>query len=380
MAKQANGDGSVFYDASKGLWVGQLDLGRDSQGRRRRRKFVGATRKEAKQRLDAALAKRKAGLPVPDERTTVGAFLQHWIDHSVPGTVSEGTVDTYRRSIRLYLVPAIGTVPLVKLTPAHVSDLLRAMEERGLAGETRRLARAVLRRALRRAEQEGLVVRNVAAIAEGPRIRRREGRTLSQGQARLLMIAAKGDRLEAAYTVALSMGLRRGEVLGLRWRDVALDETPATLTVQTQLLRTSRGLELTDVKTPKSRRRLHLPAPLVEDLKAHRERQGAERLLAGEEWRDRDGLVFTTPFGTPVDPRNFSRSVSQLCVGAGLGHWATHELRHSCASLLLARGVPLEVVSETLGHSSIRVTKDVYGHLMAPARAQAAEAMQHTLW
>lgn len=380
MTKQANGDGSVFYDASRGTWVAQLDLGRDARGRRRRRKFTGRTRKEAKQRLDAALAKQKAGLPVPDERTTVGAFLQEWIDRSVPGTVSEGTVDTYRRSIRLYLIPTIGTVPLVKLTPAHVSDLLREMEERGLAGETRRLARAVLRRALRRAEQEGLVVRNVAAIAEGPRIRRREGRTLTPEQARLLMIAARGDRLEAAYTVALSMGLRRGEVLGLRWRDVALDETPPTVIVQTQLLRTERGLDLVEVKTARSRRRLHLPAPLVDDLRAHRERQTAERLMLGSEWRDEHGLVFTTPLGTPVDPRNFSRAVSQLCVRAGLGHWGTHELRHSCASLLLARGVPLEVVSETLGHSSIRVTKDVYGHLMAPARAQAAEAMQQTLW
>lgn len=115
-------------------------------------------------------------------------------------------------------------------------------------------------------------------------------------------------------------------------------------------------------------------------MRRHRSRQNEERLALGAEWRDEFGLVFTTPLGTPVDPRNFSRLVGELCQKAGIGHWSPHELRHSCASLLLAQGVPLEVVSEVLGHSSIRVTKDVYGHLLAPARAHAATAMQQTLW
>lgn len=380
MAKRGNGDGSVYFDAVNGVWTAQVELPRSKDGRRRRRKFTGKTRREVRDRLDAVIGRQRVGMPEPDERLTVGTFLQRWIDDDVPGTVSDGTLDTYQRVLRLYLVPALGDVRLLRLMPAHVTGLLRSMEERGLAAETRRMARAVLRRALRRAEQEGLVTRNVAAIAEGPGVRRKEGRTLTPAEARSLLVAARGERLEVAITVALSLGLRRGEILGLRWRDLDLEGSPGTVVVQNQLQRGRSGLVLTDVKTMRSRRRLHVPDQLVEDLKRHKAKQSADRLLLGAEWRDEWGLVFTTPFGTPIDPRNFSRLVNELCIRAGVGRWSTHELRHSCASLLLAQGVPLEVVSETLGHSSIRVTKDVYGHLMAPARALAAEAMQQTLW
>lgn len=380
MAKRGNGEGSVYFDAVNGVWVAQVELPRSMDGRRRRRKFTGKTRREVRDRLDAVMSRQRVGMPEPDERLTVGEYLQRWIDDDVPGTVSDGTLDTYQRVLRLYLIPALGDVRLLRLMPAHVTGLLRSMEEQGLAAETRRMARAVLRRALRRAEQEGLVARNVAAIAEGPGVRRKEGRTLTPAEARALLVAASGERLEVAITVALSLGLRRGEILGLRWRDLDLEGPQATVMIQNQLQRGRTGLVLTDVKTMRSRRRLHVPTQLVEDLKRHKAKQSAERLLVGTEWRDEFGLVFTTPFGTPVDPRNFSRLVNQLCIKAGVGHWSTHELRHSCASLLLAQGVPLEVVSETLGHSSIRVTKDVYGHLMAPARALAAEAMQQTLW
>jgi integrase len=125
---------------------------------------------------------------------------------------------------------------------------------------------------------------------------------------------------------------------------------------------------------------MHLPAPVVDVIRAHKARQAAERLVVGPDWKDTAGLVFTTPLGTPVHPDNFYHCMDRLSNAAGLGHWSPHELRHSCASLLLAMLVPLEVVSESLGHSSIRVTKDVYGHLMAPARAAAADAMGEALW
>ena len=181
--------------------------------------------------------------------------------------------------------------------------------------------------------------------------------------------------------LALALGLRRGEVLGLAWSDLALDGDAPTLTVRRQLRRGRKGtgVALGEVNTAGSRRTLHLPAQVVDVLRAHRRRQAGERLSRGEAWRDENGLVFTTPLGTPVDPDNFKHYVSKLCRDAGLGHWSPHELRHSCASLL-AMGVPLEVVSETLGHSSIRVTKDVYGHMLPAARAAAAEAMGRALW
>jgi integrase len=181
----------------------------------------------------------------------------------------------------------------------------------------------------------------------------------------------------------LSLGLRRGEALGLAWDDVDLDA--GALRVRRALKRerdvkTGRSrLVLGDVKTAGSRRSLNVPTPMVDMLRGHRRRQAEERLAVGAEWQD-SGLVFTTPIGTPIDPANFRHAFAALCKRAGLGHWHPHELRHSAASIMLAQGVPLEVVSGVLGHSSIRMTKDVYGHIMAPQREAAAEAMGRALW
>jgi integrase len=139
------------------------------------------------------------------------------------------------------------------------------------------------------------------------------------------------------------------------------------------------GLLLCELKTAGSSRTLHLSQPIVDALHHHRRVQEQERQTA-RVWRKSADLIFTSTIGTPLDPGAFGRTVPKFCKEAGLGHWSIHELRHSCASLLLAMGVPLEVVSETLGHASIRVTMDVYGHLLAPARMQAAEAMPKALW
>lgn len=379
--RRGQGEGSVYQRTSDGRWVGTVHLGWED-GKRKRRTVYGRTQGDVVAELQRIRANIAAGLPVPAARLTVGQYLHEWSEQVLPGTVSQPTEDTYRLNIRLYIAPAIGRVRLGKLTPAHVTDMLRTMEARGFAPETQRLARSVLRRALRRAQQEGIIGVNVAAIADGVRVPRAEGRTLTAEQARTLLARARDNRLEAAYVLSLALGLRRGEVLGLAWSDLALDAEAPTLSVRRQLRRgrKDQGLVLAEVKTAGSRRTLHLPRPVVDVLRAHRRRQAGERLARGEAWRDDEGLVFTTPLGTPVEPRNYGRWFSQLAEDAGLGHWSTHELRHSCASLLLAMGVPLEVVSETLGHSSIRVTKDRYGHLLAPARAAAAEAMGRALW
>ena len=180
--------------------------------------------------------------------------------------------------------------------------------------------------------------------------------------------------------MALALGLRRGELLGVSWGDVELDGPMPLVRIRRQLLRHhGQGVLLSELKTAGSRRTLHLSDPVVEALKAHPERQEEERTTA-RAWRNEANLVFTSTIGTPLDPEVFGKSVPRICKAAGLGHWSIHELRHSCASLLLAMGVPLEVVSDTLGHASIRVTMDVYGHLLAPAKMQAADAIRRALW
>lgn len=378
-SKRANGEGSVTYDRVAKRYVGRITVGRDEHRRPIRRKFVGKTRTEVVKRMDAALRAIGQGMPTPNERITVGDWLTDWLGR-LPGTVSAGTEDTYRRVVRLYLRPEVGAVKLAKLTPGHVDDLLRGMRDRGLSAESQRMSRAVLRRALRKAEQEGLIGRNVAAIAEGPKIDRERQRALTVDEARRLLTVAADDRLSAAVVVMLGLGLRRGETLGMTWSELDLEGEPPTLRVRRQLQRLpGRGLELAELKTAKSKRDVPLPVFAVEALKVHRKAQEAEQRKLGAAWADREGLVFTTPMGTPVDGRNFNRMLSKVATAAKLGHWHPHELRHSAVSIMLAEGVALEVVSEIVGHSSIRVTKDVYGHLLPGAKATAAEAMDRAM-
>jgi integrase len=180
--------------------------------------------------------------------------------------------------------------------------------------------------------------------------------------------------------MTLALGLRLGEVTGLSWNNFDLDATPPTVNIHQQLQRRPRrGLVLCDLKTPKSRRTLAIPDHLVATLRHHRAAQAAERLAAGPHWED-NGLVLTTPYGRPIDPANFRHDFAKITSKAGLGAWTIHELRHSAGSLLFAMGVPMKVISETLGHSSERVTSEIYVHLQAEHRLVAADAMTRALW
>ena len=229
-------------------------------------------------------------------------------------------------------------------------------------------------------EQDGILTRNVASIAEGPKLDHSEGRSLSPEQAKVFLQAVKGHRHEGAYVIALSLGLRRGEILGLSWKDIEATEGTVVLHVRRQLVRDKSGVQLVDLKTVGSRRVLHLSRPLLEVLERRRALQEAEELVVGKRWNNEHELIFTSNVGTPLDPEAFGRTVPKICKDAGPGHWSIHELRHSCASLLIAMEVSLEAVAEQLGHASIRVTKDVYGHLMPRSRARAAEAMRTILY
>jgi len=238
------------------------------------------------------------GVGVPDDRLTVATFLERWVTRSLPGQVSEKTLDSYADTVRLHLSPALGRKALRKLTVGDVDEFLTWKRSRGYSENSVRIFRAVLRRALRQAEREGLVVRNVVALSVAPRIRSDEGRALSVAEARRLLVAAHGTRHEALFTVMLSFGLRRGEALGLHWS--ALSWEAGTLKVTHAVKRVyvraddaqrRTRLMVGELKTPRSRRTLFLTPQLVELLRRHRARQAAERMAVGEAWEDH-GLVF----------------------------------------------------------------------------------------
>ena len=367
----------VYYNDDRARWEQRLTI----DGKRH---LVSAkTPAEVARKAADARDRATRGMLPTNNTMTTKTFLEWWLDEVVPRDTKQSTAITYRHIIKGYVLPTIGTRPLVKLAPADVTKMLHALEARGLAPNTQRAARSVLRRALRRAQVEGLVTRNVAALADGVRVPTPEGRTMTIEQARAFLAHVETDRLGAAYAVMLALGLRRGELLGLTWPDVDLDSARPVLRVTRTLQRLPDGLTLSEPKTKGSRRVLDLPAAVVEALRAHDARQAEEQEHAGPEWVALPlgvDLVFRTEFGTAVDPANFKHRTHRLTKAAGIGVWGPHELRHSAASILLAMGLPLKTVSETLGHSSIRVTADVYSHLLAPARQEAATAAQEALW
>lgn len=376
--KRANGQGSLRYDRERKRY--ELRVTIDGQ----RRKVTGKTQAEVIERAEMLRRNAELGPGLPAE-VTVGRYLEHWIAEVLPLTdLAQTTREQYERMARLYIIPTIGRRRLDQLAPADVRSMLARLTDQGLSPATRRQARSVLSRALRTAEIDGLVTRNAARLVDGVRQANREGRTLTPDEARTLLRAAQGHEYEALVYVLLSLGLRKGEALGLSWSDVDLDGTPPKLTVRRALKKDARDRTYLDTpKTARSRRTIHLPSTLVDVLRRHKARQAEQRLAFGVGWGGRfadEDLVFTTSIGTALDPNRVNRQVQAIALEAGLGRWTPHELRHSAASLLIAQGVPLKTISEMLGHSSIRVTADVYGHLLDDARAEAATAMEGVLW
>jgi integrase len=317
------------------------------------------------------------GLPPPSDRATVEVLVRAWYDEELRTRVARTTADNYRSVFEHHVLPVLGRKSIAKLTLSDVNRLLADKLDQGLSASTVQRVRNVLSQALDYGVRQGIVVRNVAALTRGPRNPRAEGRTLTPAQAKRLVDALDGHVHEALFVLMLSTGLWRGEALGLRWVDVDLDRGVAH--VRRALKREGGVLVTSEPKTSRSRRAVNLPAPLVQLLERHRKRQEASRATLGSTWRD-TGFVFTSEVGTPFDPRNLYRTFQAVCASAGIGRWHPHELRHSAASLMLAQGVPIQVVADVLGHASIRMTADVYGHILAPDRQAAAEAMSNVLW
>jgi integrase len=280
--------------------------------------------------------------------------------------------------VRLHLIPGLGHLSLTGLTVADVQAFLNAKSADGLSPRTVAYLRGVLRGALGHAERSGLVERNVARLARPPRIPRRQVDPLTAEEARTFLDAIRGDRLEALYLVAIGVGLRQGEILGLRWPDV--DLAAGTLTVRHALARVDGHLLLDEPKSMTSRRVVPLPGFVRVALVAHRARQVTEIRPGHAEIEPLFAdLVFTTTHGTPLDGISVTRRFQRVLKTAGLRRQRFHDLRHACASLLLAQGVPARVVMETLGHSAISLTLDTYSHVHPSVSREAANRMDKVL-
>ena len=342
-----------------------------------RRKFIYAkTREEARRKLSLAIVARDAGGLASARGLTVGQFLDQWLDEVARPTVRPWTYKGYEVHVRLHLKPLIGALPLARLNAQHIQQALNQKSREGLKPKTVRYLRGTLRAALNHAVTWDLIPKNPAAVVSSPRVEPYEIQPFTPEEARRFLNAMRGDRLEALFSVALTMGLRQGEALGLRWRDVDLEL--GYMRISKQLQRINGRSELVEPKTNRSRRQLAMPTSITQALREHRERQLVERRVTGNRWVDMD-LVFCNPAGKPLDATRISKEFHQHLERAGLPQRRFHDLRHSCATLLLVQGVAPRVVMDVLGHSQIAMTMNTYSHVIPELRRQAADRMDELI-
>lgn len=371
-AKRANGEGSVTWNKARRRWEARVT----DDGTRR---CVGTarTQREALAKLRAWQSAAAEGLAPAPATLTVTTFLRQWLANEAPSGVTAKTLADYTAMIDHHIVPHIGLKHLRTLTPRDVSAMMRAMEAQGKSPHTIKLVRSVLVRAIGDAEREGLVVRNSARLARGPRIPRPARRAMTPEQARTFLHAVKGDEREALWVLLITSGLRTGEALALSWSDVNF--ASGTVTVTRGLVRRPE-LALTEPKTDRSNRTVKLASQALESLRAHKARQEADRLSAGDLWIELPlgaDLVFRTAHGEAQQQPN--RHLRKITLAAGLGEWTPHELRHSAASLMIHSGTGIFAVSRSLGHSNISQTSDVYGHMFTDGRDEVARGLERIL-
>ena len=388
--RRSAGEGSVYRKGTR--WRGAVTW-TEPDGTRHRRIVSGATAAEARDKLDDLRRDLRLGTIAPaGPAATVADFLATWIERD-RNRVRPSTWRGRESHVRCYLIPALG-----RLTLAHVSaaDVERATagfmvngrpvtpddRRRGrqrhapVSPLTARHVRATLRRALGDAARDGLVGRNAAADARPPYVPHRPVAYLTAPDVRRLIAATVDDELGPLYALAATTGLRLGELLGLGWQDVV----GGTLTVRRSLAQAAGGgWALAQPKSARSRRTIPLPKPAREALDRQRSRQDTARVVAGSAWQDRDDLVFTDAIGRPMRPESVSVAFGKARIAAGIPRVRFHDLRHSAATMMLAEGVPLAVISEWLGHAGIAITAAHYAAVVPALRQEAADAMDRAL-
>jgi integrase len=380
--RRGRGEDSIYWDAAKSCYVGAVSLGYRPSGTRIRKRVMARTKTEVREKLKELHQQAENGVR-PRRHYTVNDALDDWLETGLDG-LAPSTVTVYRNTIAKALREELGTVELTKLTAGAAQKALAHLAAR-VSTRTVQMAHNVLVRAIRHAERDDLVGRNVAALVKPPKGQRagRPSKSLTMEQAVALMTAAQGTRLEAYIVVSLLSGVRTEEARALRWDHVVawvggqwvpvLEAGFDHEQVAVFVWRAERAGG--DTKTPQSRRTLALPRKCVEALREHRVQQAQDRLSAGPLWRDH-GLVFASAVGTPMDDHNVRRMFREITEEAGLGPgWVPREMRHTFVSLLSARGVPVEAIALLAGHNQTSTTELVYRHQLVPALTRGAEVM-----
>lgn len=398
--KRGPGEGSIFQ-LPDGRWAGFISLG-FRNGKRWRKKIEAPTLADLNEKITAAKRDHQLGINIAPERQTVADFLKDWLEN-VKADVRPSTFISYHGHVHNHIIPALGRYQLSKLRAQHIQAFKRQKlaevmksgpgvprkikegeprpEPRQLSARTVQYSLVVLRMALQEACKLDLIPRNPAVLVDYPAVANEEIRPFTPEEAKQFLEAAKGNRLEALFSVALALGLRKGEALGLQWPDI--DFEAGTLSVRRALQRLKmpgekKGRLVVSEPKRRSRRTINLPQVALSALAEHRRRQEQERSFAGDQWQE-TGFVFTSSIGTPLEPRKAAKEYTTILEAAGLPVIRFHDLRHTAATLLLAQGVHPRVVMELLGHSQIAITMNTYSHVIPALKKEAANQMDAIL-
>jgi len=368
MATRKQGEGTVFQ-RKDGRFVARIRL---ENGKTKQR--YCKTEKEARVALRKLLQEQEQGKLVTGPQQTLKVYLEQWLEqvHKL-STIRTGTYNAYRIMINKHIIPMLGHIQLQKLTPQHVQTFYAKKIDEGLSLKRVRGLHSVLHSALENAVKWNLMARDVCDLATPPIPKRHEIQPLTLEQARQLLQAARAHKLEALLTMAITTGMRRGELLGLHWQDI--DFKTRSLHVRRTVNRIGKfGLVESEPKTQRSRRKITLPVFVIDILKQHQEYQKEMREKAGSQWRE-TGVVFCNMYGSYYEPSNLHDAYKKLLKSAGLPDIRFHDLRHSAATILLGMGVHPKIVQELLGHSSISITMDIYSHVLPSIQLEAMDKL-----
>jgi integrase len=371
MAKRrGHGEGSIYLRRD-GRWTASIMV-----DGRNRKYFYGKTRKEVQEKLKRALYEQQQGTLVTSPQQTIEQFLKWWLEN-LGSSVRIRTYERYEQLARIHLIPAIGHIKLQDLKAQQVQSLYVRLEKK-LSPTTVNTLHAMLHKVLEDAVRWGLLARNVCDVVTAPQRAHYEVKPLTMEQAKILLDAAKEDSLEAFWVLALTTGMRRGEMLALKWQDI--DFGQSMLQVRRIFTRApGRKFIESEPKTEKSRRSIMLASITVETLRQHRIRQLEAKLQAGSVWQEND-LVFCTSLGTPLNPNWVLDRFKKLLKRAELPDMRIHDLRHSAATILLGLGVHPKAVQELLGHNRMQETTDTYSHVLPTIHKDAIKRLEDMLW
>lgn len=353
--RRGHNEGSVYFDKSRDQWVVAITI---SPGKRK--KFYFEKKADALKKKNEALRELEQGTLPTGKQHKLGEFLQSWLENVHKENLRISTYVKYKKLVK-YIVADLGDVWLQKLTPLEVQQFYAKKRKDGLSSKTVHEIHGVLHLALKHAVRWNYISRNVCELLDSPRVVSRKGTPLSVEQAKKLVESLKGHRLELVVLTAIITGMRRGEILALRWADVDM-ERRVLIVLHTVDYIPPFGYVENEPKTKTGKRLIDLPEFYIALLKKHKVKQERQRRKVGDKWENRD-LVFPDTTGGYMSPAHLNADFKEILVRAGIAHMPFHDLRHSAATILISMGIHPKVIQELLGHSDISITLGIYGHL-----------------